>query len=84
LTLLYSFPAYANTNAPLMQHTNGKFYGVSTSGGANNYGMVYTLNMGLHPFITFVQPLGAIGQTAQSSATACSAQLASLQRRPRD
>ncbi len=65
LTLLYSFPAYASTNAPLMQHTNGKFYGVSTSGGANNYGMVYTLNMGLHPFITFVQPLGAIGQTAQ-------------------
>jgi uncharacterized repeat protein (TIGR03803 family) len=49
----------------LTQHTDGQFYGTTNEGGADKAGIVYMLNMNLAPFVTFVRPTGAIGQTAQ-------------------
>jgi uncharacterized repeat protein (TIGR03803 family) len=51
--------------AGLLQHTNGKFYGTNYWGGAFGAGTVYSLDMGLGAFITFVQPTGRVGQTCQ-------------------
>ena len=65
--LLYSFNG-ATGLAPqgtLMQHTNGMLYGTAPGGGVNRLGTVYQVDLGLGPFITFVQPTGAVGQTAQ-------------------
>jgi uncharacterized repeat protein (TIGR03803 family) len=33
------------------QDTNGTFYGTTYEGGANNYGTIYSLSMGLGPFV---------------------------------
>jgi uncharacterized repeat protein (TIGR03803 family) len=49
----------------LMQHTKGLLFGSTGGGGANSLGAVYALDMGLGPFVTFVQPTGKVGQTAQ-------------------
>ncbi len=43
---------------PLMQSTNGKFYG---AGGSE----IYSFDMGLGPFVAFVIPTAKVGQTAQ-------------------
>ncbi len=51
--------------AGLAQHTDGTFFGTTGKGGSYNYGTDYSLNMGLGPFITFVQRTGRVGQTAQ-------------------
>ena len=63
---LYSFASSVGTqpSVALMQHTNGLFYGTA-SGGADNDGVVYSLDMGLAPFVTFVRPGAKIGQGAQ-------------------
>ena len=58
-------PAGHTPFGSLMQHTNGKFYGTTYEGGLLSGGTVYSLDMGLGPFITFVQATGKIGQTAQ-------------------
>lgn len=51
----------------LLAHTNGKFYSVID--GAENqpgyYGSAYSFDNGFAPFITFVQPRGRVGGTAQ-------------------
>jgi uncharacterized repeat protein (TIGR03803 family) len=64
---LYNFTAtvgeYVGTS--LMQHTNGAFYGSAEYGGAFGYGAIYTLDMHLPPFITFVRRNGKVGQSAQ-------------------
>lgn len=65
--LLYSFNGAAG-KAPqgtLMQHTNGMLYGTAQEGGANKLGTVYQLNLGLGPFITFLQHMGSVGQTLE-------------------
>lgn len=54
-----------NPLGALMQHTNGRFYGTTRGGGSHGPGTVYSLDMGLPAFITFVQPTGAVGATAQ-------------------
>jgi uncharacterized repeat protein (TIGR03803 family) len=51
--------------ATLLQHTNGKFYGAAQLGGKFNSGTIYSLDMGLGAFVTFVLPVGTVGQTAQ-------------------
>ncbi len=51
--------------AGVMQDTNGTFYGTTYEGGRSGFGTVYSLNMGLGPFVTFVQPTGAAGSGAQ-------------------
>jgi uncharacterized repeat protein (TIGR03803 family) len=64
--LLYSF--LTGNEGPLaapLQHTNGLLYGTDEQGGRLRLGSVYSLNMGLGPFITFVQATGKVSQTAQ-------------------
>jgi uncharacterized repeat protein (TIGR03803 family) len=49
----------------LMQHTSGLLFGTASQGGANGLGTVFALDVGLGPFVTFVQATGKVGQTAQ-------------------
>jgi uncharacterized repeat protein (TIGR03803 family) len=73
LTTLYDFCPQGNCAdgsdpaAVLLQATNGAFYGTTEHDGANNYygGTIYSLSMGLAPFVAFVQKAGKIGQTAE-------------------
>jgi uncharacterized repeat protein (TIGR03803 family) len=51
--------------AALLQHTNGILYGTTSRGGASNDGTIFSLNMGLQPFVTFVRSFGRVGTTAQ-------------------
>jgi uncharacterized repeat protein (TIGR03803 family) len=45
----------------LMQHTNGKFYGTAVFGGSHGGGLVYSLDVGLPPFVRLVNPAGKVG-----------------------
>jgi len=54
----------------LLQGTNGLFYGVTTNGGdldcvygEHGCGTVFSLDLGLGPFVTFVLAAGKVGQT---------------------
>jgi uncharacterized repeat protein (TIGR03803 family) len=51
-------------SAALLQGTGGKFYGTSESD-YYPYGQVFSFDIGLGPFITFVIPTGKVGQAAQ-------------------
>ena len=64
---LYLFPQTVGSGigSALMQDTNGLFYGSAQSGGAYGFGAIYSLDMGLAPFVTFVRPTGKAGQEAQ-------------------
>ena len=66
---LYSFvPSQFNSGVlayTLTQHTGGKFYGTTEVGGTHGLGSVYSLDMGLGPFVAFVQAAGSVGGTAQ-------------------
>jgi uncharacterized repeat protein (TIGR03803 family) len=46
---------------PPMQHTNGKIYGVAYAGGTYDYGVVYSLDLGLPPFVSLVSTSGKVG-----------------------
>ncbi len=68
LTMLYAFCADDNcatgagVNASLVQSTNGDFYGVNTSaGGSTENGVVFSLSMGLGPFVTPMSTSGKVG-----------------------
>src|SRR5258708_25369352 len=63
--MLYSFEGVGQRPlAAPMQHTNGLFYGTTYGGGRFDFGAVYSLDLGLCPFITFFQPTGRVGRTA--------------------
>jgi uncharacterized repeat protein (TIGR03803 family) len=68
LTTLHSFDD-ADGSGPvgLIQGTNGKFYGATGGGGDScapyGCGTIYSLNMGLRPFVTFIVAGGKVGQT---------------------
>jgi uncharacterized repeat protein (TIGR03803 family) len=47
----------------LLQGTNGLFYATTAGGGSDNGGVIFSLDMGLGPFVTFVHAVGKIGQT---------------------
>jgi uncharacterized repeat protein (TIGR03803 family) len=65
-TVLYDFgPTGEEPTFPPAQDTNGEFYGTTEVGGHSGYGSVYSLNMGLAPFVAFVQPTGNVGRSAQ-------------------
>jgi uncharacterized repeat protein (TIGR03803 family) len=49
---------------PLLQHTNGKFYG-STSGNSLGGSYFYSLDMGLAPFVKMVNWGGKVGNTVE-------------------
>jgi uncharacterized repeat protein (TIGR03803 family) len=63
--ILYSFSPTEGQNPDgiSLQHTNGLFYGALPEGGTG--GAIYSLDMQLAPFITFVLPVGKVGETAQ-------------------
>jgi uncharacterized repeat protein (TIGR03803 family) len=51
----------------LFQHTNGTLYGDTEGGGSQAKGVLYSLNMSLGPFVSFVGPLfeGKVGKTIE-------------------
>jgi uncharacterized repeat protein (TIGR03803 family) len=65
--MLYSFVGNngSGANAALMQHTNGKFYGNASFDGRYFNGSLYSLDMGLGPFVALVRYTGRIGQSVQ-------------------
>ena len=67
--LLHSLAGQEGTGvgAGLLQHTNGIFYGTAHTGGAGNglYGTLFSLDMGLPPFISLVKRQGRVGGLAQ-------------------
>ncbi len=68
LNTLYIFNGELNGFSPyggLTQATNGIFYGTTAGDGFTSDGTVYSLDMGLGPFIAFVQPTGKAGKAAQ-------------------
>lgn len=68
-TLLHSLTGQEGTGvgAGLLQHTNGVFYGTAHTGGSGNglYGTLFSLDMGLPPFISLVKRQGRVGSLAQ-------------------
>jgi len=59
LTVLYS--SYAEFHGGPIQATDGKFYGTSIAGGTYNVGTVYSLSMGLGPFVKTIPASGKLG-----------------------
>jgi len=70
VTILHSLCAVAGctdgfyTATPLVQHTNGKFYG-NTSGNSLGGSYFYSLNTGLAPFAKIVNWAGKVGTTVE-------------------
>jgi uncharacterized repeat protein (TIGR03803 family) len=70
LRTLYSFcsqdqsicPDGANPAASLVQDTNGSFYGTTVSGGANGFGTIFSLSVGLGPFVETEPGSGKVGR----------------------
>jgi uncharacterized repeat protein (TIGR03803 family) len=66
-TTLYTFCALANCadgefpTAGLLQATNGTFYGTTSQGGAY-YGSIFSLSVGLGPFVSFMRNSAKVGQ----------------------
>ncbi|HXM40827.1 MAG TPA: choice-of-anchor tandem repeat GloVer-containing protein [Bryobacteraceae bacterium] len=71
LTTLYAFCSHSGCPdgedplAGLVQATNGDFYGTTNSGGANNDGTIYSLSVGLGPFVKAVPQAGLVGQVVR-------------------
>lgn len=66
LTTLHSFHNNGDGDYPLggvFQATDGKFYGMTFTGGSSDLGTVFRLDMGLGPFVTLVRKAGKVGQT---------------------
>jgi uncharacterized repeat protein (TIGR03803 family) len=65
LTTLHTFAGYpsdgSNPYAGLLQGTNGKFYGTTSEGGAYAGGTVFSLSVGLGPFVKTQPTSGTIG-----------------------
>jgi uncharacterized repeat protein (TIGR03803 family) len=55
-----SFPS-----AGLLQDTNGTFYGTTSAGGANGVGTVFSLSLGLVPFVKTLPTSGAVGSAVK-------------------
>jgi uncharacterized repeat protein (TIGR03803 family) len=73
LTTLHSFCMQKNgscedgsfPSAGLLQDTNGTFYGTTSAGGANGVGMVFSLSLGLVPFVKTLPTSGAVGSAVK-------------------
>ena len=67
LTTLYSFCSKIGCTdgeypeAALVQDTNGTFYGTTRTGGAHNYGTVFSLSVGRGPFVETQPTSGKVG-----------------------
>jgi uncharacterized repeat protein (TIGR03803 family) len=62
-TKLFSFDGAdgAATESTAMQHTNGKIYGICMNGGAYGGGVLYSLDLGLPPFVALLFNAGQAG-----------------------
>jgi uncharacterized repeat protein (TIGR03803 family) len=49
----------------LIQHTNGFLYGDTNNGGSNGQGVFFRVDLGLGPFVTFLNSYGRVGDTVQ-------------------
>jgi uncharacterized repeat protein (TIGR03803 family) len=71
LTTLYSFCALppcapgTGPSAVLVQATNGDFYGTTYTGGANGDGTVFSLSVGLAPFVETQTTSGIVGEVVK-------------------
>src|SRR5258705_7755838 len=78
LNTIYSFPSFDHLDGAnpfgLMQHTDGEFYGTTSQGGTSvncdsfdsiGCGTVFSLDLGLGPFVTFVVPSGKVGSVIE-------------------
>jgi uncharacterized repeat protein (TIGR03803 family) len=69
-TILYNFCSVSgctdgfNPETPLVQHTNGKFYG-NTTGNSIGGGVFYSMDVGLKPFAGLVTWTGKVGKTVE-------------------
>jgi uncharacterized repeat protein (TIGR03803 family) len=76
LTTLYSFCSQSgcvdgeNPSAGLVQGTNGDFYGTTYGGGANGDGTVFSLSVGLGPFVKTLPTSGKVGAAVKILGTA--------------
>jgi uncharacterized repeat protein (TIGR03803 family) len=69
LTTLYNFCSQGGGNctdgyfpeATLVQNTDGTFYGTTLEGGARGYGTVFSLSVGLGPFVKTLPTSGGAG-----------------------
>jgi len=67
LTSLHSFCALPNCTdgigptGGLVQDTDGKFYGATVGGGANDAGVVFSLSVGLGPFVKTLPTTASVG-----------------------
>jgi uncharacterized repeat protein (TIGR03803 family) len=68
LTTVYSFCSQTNCTdgqapeAGLVQGTNGDLYGTNVLGGANGYGTMFSLSVGLGPFVETRPTIGMVGE----------------------
>ena len=64
-TSLYSFTGSpglgGGTQGGLVQATNGMFYGTTPKGGTSSDGTVFSLSMGLSPFVETLPASGGVG-----------------------
>ena len=73
LTTLYSFCSQGGNQctdgyrpqAGLAQATNGDFYGTTFDGGANGHGTIFSLSVGLGPFVETQPTSGKVGAAIQ-------------------
>jgi uncharacterized repeat protein (TIGR03803 family) len=65
LTTLHSFVSSdgsgSGSEGALVQGTDGNFYGTSTTGGSNSGGTVFSLSVGLGPFVKTLPTSGKVG-----------------------
>jgi uncharacterized repeat protein (TIGR03803 family) len=66
LTTLYSFCQQSgcpdgNIPVGLVQTTDGNFYGTTNAGGAHDGGTVFSLSVGLDPFVEILPAAGKVG-----------------------
>ena len=64
-SVLYNFDGVigGGVKIPLLQHTNGTFYGFGNVGGTYGYGTFFSLNEGLKPFASLVTTSAPVGAT---------------------
>lgn len=71
LTTIYNFCSSmpctdgSNPKMTLVQHTNGKIYGTTISGGANDAGVVFGLDLGLPAFVEALPLAGSVGKAVK-------------------
>ncbi len=66
ISILHSFQITDGMGpyAGVLQGTDGNFYGTTYLGGPDNDGTVYSLDIGLGPFVTFIHAAGKVGPTS--------------------